>query len=543
MERPEHRSLPLLRAVAAAALLALLLGSMWLVVRARVEPAPSFRDQACSLDSTYLRYTQTGYRRGRSGQIQLIPQHPAYFASGAGGWTHSGPWPYLQDVPLVFYGPGLIGRRGEVRGRTTLADVAPTLSSLMGFDFEAPDGRELAGVTDGAAPRPKLITTVVWDGGGWNTLGQWPDAWPNLKRVMERGISFPETVVGSSPSVTPSVHTTIGTGAFPWVHGITDIPVLTAEGGTVDSFQGGRSSSFIDAPTLAELWDEANDNDALVGMIGYEPWHLGMIGKGAEGPGGDADHAAWLNTETNEWVTNEGSYQLPPSVPGTEGLQEDVRRLDAADGEIDGAWGDHDILEDRSRIEEVPAFISYHGRVLQELIVEEGYGEDRVTDLLFTNFKQIDRLGHYFGMSSEEVKAAVVETDRQLGELESFLNEEVGRGSWVLVVTADHGQQPDASEIDAYAIDPNEVLADIGRRFGEIAIGIRPTQVFLDEAAMRREDVTVDEVARFLSNYRLQDNATDPRQVIAGAGSFEPSDRLFAFAAPSDRLDSFHCSR
>jgi len=27
----------------------------------------------------------------------------------------------------------------------------------------------------------------VIDGGGWNVLRQWPDAWPNLKCLMREG--------------------------------------------------------------------------------------------------------------------------------------------------------------------------------------------------------------------------------------------------------------------------------------------------------------------------------------------------------------------
>jgi hypothetical protein len=541
MERPERRSLTYVRAAAGVVMTAMLLGGVWLVVRERGEPAPSFATQACSVDPTHLHFTRTGFKAGRSGQVQVIPRQPAYFSSGAGGWSHSGPWPYLQDVPLVFYGPGLIEPAGEIVGEPTLADIAPTLASLMHFDFSTDDGTPLGEVTDGVRGRPRLIVTIVWDGGGWNTLEQWPDAWPNLRRMMEGGVSYNGAVVGSSPSVTPSVHTTIGTGVFPWIHGITDIPVFTEDGDTVDAFQNGRSSELIDAPALAEVWDETHDNRALVGMIGYEPWHLGMIGKGAERPGGDNDDAVWLDTDTNEWISNGTAYRLPPSVPATEGLVDDVKSLDAADGEIDGAWGEHAILEDRSRLEEVPAFITYHGRVMQEMIADEGYGADRVTDLLFTNFKQIDRLGHYFNMASDEVRQAVVESDRQLGELERFLDTEVGPDRWVIAITADHGQQPDESAIDGYGINPREVLDDIDRRFGDVSLTLRPTQLFLDEEAMIREDVTVEEVARYLSNYRLQDNAADPRQVIAGAGVFEPSDRLFEFVSPSSMLDDFAC--
>ena len=52
-----------------------------------------------------------------------------------------------------------------------------------------------------------------------------------------------------------------------------------------------------------------------------------------------------------------------------------------------------------------------------------------MTDLLFTNFKQIDRVGHYFNMDSRKrCTSPLIVTDEQLGELVSFLDDERGRG-------------------------------------------------------------------------------------------------------------------
>ena len=71
---------------------------------------------------------------------------------------------------------------------------------------------------------PKAILTVVWDGGGWDVLNTWPDAWPFMRKLMEEETLIENAIVGSSPSVTPAVHATIGTGTFPKEHTIVDIP-------------------------------------------------------------------------------------------------------------------------------------------------------------------------------------------------------------------------------------------------------------------------------------------------------------------------------
>jgi arylsulfatase A-like enzyme len=521
------------------------LGAYVGIGRLTQEGVPGFREQACALPSGWLELAQRGYFEPRSGQISLIPRTPAYMQQGKSGWSHSGPWPYLQDVPLVFYAPGVIDEGVEVDRPVDLADVAPTTAALLkgGLGVDGEVLEEVESVDEEFVTRPnlRLIVTIVWDGGGWNTLEQWPDDWPNLKAMMEGGVTYTGAKAGSSPSVTPAVHTTIGTGFYPATHGITGVPVRDEDGEVVDAFLEGESSRFIQAPTLAERWDQQSGNEALVGMVGYEPWHLGMIGKGAESPGGDKDHAAWLNVETNEWKTNPDHYALPRSLSETGGLEEDLDELDAADGDRDRAWGRHEILDDPARIEETPAFIRYHTRAMLNMVEQEGYGDDDVTDLLFTNYKQIDRVGHYFNMASEEVHQSLVETDAQLGVILDRLDRDVGRSRYAVVLTADHGQQPDAGPIDGYPIDPNEVKADIAGRFGPIARAVWPTEVFLVADEMRERGVTVEDVAKFLSGYRLRDNVRGPAALYKSAGEFGPSSRLFDLAIPSAMLPDISC--
>ena len=509
---------------------------------AREDPLPAFDSQLCGLPEDWIRRIQRGHFPDHSGDISILPRKPAYMASGAGGWSHSGPWDYLQRVPLVFYGPGIVDEGVEVERAVTLADVAPTFAALVRGSIES-DGTRLGEVADLSASDltrkpPALILTVVWDGGGWNALEQWPGSWPELGRLMEEGISYTNATVGSSPSVTPSIHTTLGTGFFPATHGISGIPIKDENGEVADAFLQGESTRFLQVPAFAERWDEQNDNGAVVGMIGYEPWHLGMIGQGAERPGGDKDDAAWLDIETNEWITNPEHYFLPPALPKTGGLDEDVAELDAADGKVDGAWRDHDILEEPDRLEETPAFIKYHARGLMNVVRSEGYGDDDVTDFLFTNFKQIDRVAHYFSMDSPEVRESLEVSDEQLGTIVDFLDEEVGRGRYVVVVTADHGMQPDEEVLDSFGINPTELEADLKEEFGDVIRGVWPTEVFFFPEALVAGEPTVEEVARFIGDYRVEENITEETE---GSGRFEPDDRVFDMAVPSHLLDEVRC--
>lgn len=521
-------------ALSVAALGAIVVGEL----RGTAGPLPSFEDQACGLPTEWLELTRRGYNEPRSGQVSLLPRTPMYMSTGGQGWTHSGPWDYLQRVPLVFYGPGRVPAGVEVDEAVTLADVAPTFARMMGQELSA-EGGALAATSDPKLEPPRLIVTVVWDGGGWNALRKFPDAWPNLAGVISGGTSYTNARVGSSPSVTPAVHTTLGTGVFPSTHAITGVPVRNDDGIVVDSFYE-NSGRFIAVPTLAETWDAANDNHPLVGMVGYEPWHLGMIGKGAEAPEGDHDHAVWINRARNTWVTKRDYFELPEVFRDQSDLDDGLDALDRADGSADRRWM-RVPLDQRDRIEETPAFIEHHESKLEQMMSEEGYGADDVTDLLFTNFKHIDRLAHYFNMKAPEVRAIMTSTDGALGSLVDHLETTVGHGRYVLVVTADHGLQPDDSDVAGFAIDPNEVERDIVAEFGPVVRSVWPTEAFLLEDELERRGLSIEDVARFLSDYRLRDNATRIDEEILGAGRFDPGDRVFEMAIPATMLETVEC--
>jgi predicted AlkP superfamily pyrophosphatase or phosphodiesterase len=357
---------------------------------------------------------------------------------------------------------------------------------------------------------------------------------------MAEGVSYPNAVVGSSPSVTPSVHTTLGTGVFPATHGITGIPIRDEAGVVTDAFVDGESARFVEAETLAERWDATTDQLAEIAMVGYEPWHLGMIGKGAEAEAADKDHAVWVNHRTNRWDTFGPHYARPDVFADQQGLDEYLADLDGTDGAEDGSWL-RVPLDVRSRVEETPAFVQHHGDKLVEMIESEGYGRDRTTDLIFTNFKQIDRVAHYYNMAAPEVEQVLKATDTALGELIEELDRVVGAGEYVVAITADHGIQPDVSELDSYEIDPNELERDLAVEFGPVVRAVWPTETFVLEDEMEARGVTLEEIARFIGNYTLRANASSPFARVLGAGDYSPADRVFELAVPARMLEDVQC--
>jgi predicted AlkP superfamily pyrophosphatase or phosphodiesterase len=470
-----------------------------------LDVARRFLTLACSLPGSHLRRIWTGFSEETSGDVQLVARVPNYY----GNHSHSGPWPYLQRVPMLLYGPGHVPSVGEVGRPVTVADLPATLARYLDFEFRTPDGTPMDEAIEADAQPPRLIVVVVWDGGGRNVLQEWPREWPTLRRLAREGAWFDRATVGSSPSVTPAVHATIGTGAFPRRHGLTDL--YFREDGRIVSIRDG--TSFLREPTLADRFDRELGNEPIVGMLANS-LTTGMVGHGAAFPGGDRDLVV-LHGEDSAWTISDAlasDFAFPSSVNDVPGLEDAVRELDLEDGRLDGSWLGEPVLEDANEWVDTPAFSGYQTEVIRELIRSEGFGADDVPDLLYVNYKQIDKVGHKWSMNSPQMEAVVASSDRALGELVDALNREVGRGEWVLALTSDHGSTPDASVSGAFVIDIRELQDDLRARFDDdddrdVLQGVRVTQIWLDVAELEENGFTVDEVARFLNAYTQGDNA------------------------------------
>lgn len=75
-------------------------------------------------------------------------------------------------------------------------------------------------------------------------------------------------------------------------------------------------------------------------------------------------------------------------------------------------------------------------------IENEELGKDNVTDFLCVSFSSTDYVGHAYGPHSVEVMDTYLRLDRDLAELLTYLDTKVGKGNYVLFLTADHGVSP-----------------------------------------------------------------------------------------------------
>ncbi|MGH2826798.1 MAG: alkaline phosphatase family protein [Actinomycetota bacterium] len=512
---------------------------------------------AAEIGAPIMEHLHRGHVPGRSGEIMLVPKPNNYLL---GEWdlrtlgtdtptlssSHPNPWDYLTRVPIIASGGGIEpGQSNE--DVTDIAALAPTYAEVLDMGDIDADAQSLAEVVQGVTERPKLIFTVVIDGGGWNVLREHPESWPFIQSLREDGITYTNATIGSAPSITGALHATFGTGVYPDRHGIPGNQMRGPEGNT-DTWQQNADPTFLETPTVSELWDERNDNRPVVGTVSYEGWHLGMIGHGAQREGGDRDIAVlWeavdLGTDepVNEWWTNEDFYQLPSYLAETdlETLESYEEELDERDGLADDTWFGKSLeqIQDARTRPASPAFVRFTGDAVVDVIEREKLGRDELTDMFWVEMKMPDYAGHAFNMTGPEEADVLRETDRQLRRMKKVLDQRVGEGNYLFVLSADHGQQPLADTTGGWRINNKEIERDLVAEFGDgVLEKATPVDIYLDTGALADEDVEVDEVAEWLSTYTIADNLPDEAPGADRVPEGRLDETLFAGAFSSNFL-------
>jgi hypothetical protein len=505
---------------------------------ARPDPRPRLEADASDLGAEYLELVVRAYHPERSGDLQLLvtpystsnyPQESTSLVPNDPRTSHAVVWMYGERVPIVVWAPGLVEAQDHDE-RVTLADLAPTTAALMGFDgYQAADGVTLPGSATPATP-PRVIVTFVIDGGGWNVLGRWPGAWPNLKALMREGATYRNAIGGSFPAVTASTHATIGTGAFPRTHGITGHNVRRGSGPVKAWGEPGRvDPSFLLEPTLADRWSEQTENRAWVGEIGYQVWHVGMLGRGGRPMGEVPVGVFWDENGGGGWKPHHPDrFRLPNVTPGLDRLAElSVGYEPPPPSPFDP--------DGKKAMCCFPPIVRYQGELIEATFDSEPIGQEDVTDLLYVNFKAPDYSGHVYNMDDPRQAEVLASVDREIGHLRDLLVERFGPGGFALIVTADHGQCPRIDANGGVRIDPIQLEEDLKGEFGStvfrLVLGVAPSEVYLDPKALADAGFSNEDVAAFLSDYRYGENI-GPYVRPAAVRRERLQDRAFAAVLP-----------
>jgi hypothetical protein len=405
------------------------------------------------------------------------------------------------------------------------------------------------------AGRPRLVVLVVFDQLRADYLTRWQTVFrkDGFGRLQREGAWFQNCHYPYAFTLTAAGHATLVTGCPPCKHGIIANTwydrAAGAEVGAVrtDRFEPvpppsgrrvpGAAPARRLAPSVGEALQLGNAHKGKVVSLSIKDRAAALMAALR------ASICAWFSTRTGTFVSS--TYygdRLPPWVrafnrsrPADRWFGRDWERL-RPDLDYDRLAGPDDVLAEGTGIKEGRTFphpltggaarvgpAYYEAMTLSpfgnDLLLElarraidaEQLGQRDATDLLCLSFSSNDLVGHTYGPDSQEVLDVTLRSDRVVAELLAHLDAKVGKGRYLVVVSADHGVGP---------------LPEVARSRGKDAGRVPPAllssraEAFLNETFNKGEEKlpfieAVSGMMIYLNRGTLREQGLEPAKVEA----------------------------
>lgn len=316
-----------------------------------------------------------------------------------------------------------------------------------------------------AAARPKLVFLLVIDQFRADYLERFrPDFVPGgFNRLLTRGAVFANTNYDYASTSTAPGHATISTGAIPAAHGIISNRWYDRERknhvtsvsdsnyklvGVKSTAPGASPRNLVGSSLADEIRLASGGKSQVVGISLKDRSAILLAGKRPTA-------VFWFEPTTGRVVTSTyygdalpawseefnqkyglanfpGREWRPLAAPPSASPLAIIQRLSPPVAEQQtGVDPDGSPFASESVLE-----------LARRAMREYKLGRGPATDFLSVSLSSNDYLGHYAGPDSPLVREMTLRTDRMLAEFFSFLDEQVGPGSFLLAFSADHGVAP-----------------------------------------------------------------------------------------------------
>lgn len=397
--------------------------------------------------------------------------------------------------------------------------------------------------------RPKLVVGLMLDQMRLDYFYRYYNIYNTdggFKRLLSEGFSCENTIIPYAQTVTAVGHSSVYTGSVPAFTGIIANEWYSREKGRVvycaedDGVKvlGGVVDSKPMSPK--NLW--ANTiTDELRLATNFRSKVIGVAIKDRASilPSGHSANAAyWYDDKSGNWITSTHYMdKLPAWVKefNNRKLVDSFYRIgwntlapikeyveSTADNKsYEGKYNedatvtfphkfDAMIGKDYKAIRATPYGNTLTLMMAKKILEEENLGKRGVTDFLNLSLSSTDVIGHMYGPNSIEVEDVYRRVDIELGKFFDELDKQVGKGNYLLFLTADHaaGQSPgflNENKLPGKAhTSPTKDLNDaIEKKFGisDAVINTLAYQVYLNYPVINSSKVKKSSIEKFVLDY------------------------------------------
>jgi predicted AlkP superfamily pyrophosphatase or phosphodiesterase len=331
-----------------------------------------------------------------------------------------------------------------------------------------------------AQPRPKLVIVLVVDQMRADYVDKFRGQWTGgLKRLVEEGAWFRDAAYPYAATETCVGHATISTGALPATHGMVanawwdrdaqKMVTCTADSNAKNAgyaganAKGGDSAWRMQVPAFAEELKFQTGNATRVVTFSLKARAAITMA------GHRADAATWF--DGGGWVTSSvyGTMPFIEAYASAHPVKADYGKTwalslpesaywhyEKATGAVPTSGWEltfpHPLRGKAASNEPDEAFYeqwsaspfadTYLTKLAENAVDSLGLGRGGGIDYLGVSYSTLDYVGHAFGPRSWEIQDTLVRLDQDLGDLFASLDKKVGRGNYVVALSADHGVVP-----------------------------------------------------------------------------------------------------
>jgi len=326
--------------------------------------------------------------------------------------------------------------------------------------------------------RPKLVVGIVVDQMRWDYLYRYYNMYGNggFKRMLNEGFSCENTYINYLPSYTAVGHTCIYTGSVPaitgisgndWTEQLTGAHVYCTDDSTVHSVGVSASADGKMSPRNL-LVTTITDELRLATQFQSRVVGVSLKDRAAILPAGHTANAAfWMDDETGSFITSTYYMNNLPEAVIKFNKEKNIDKYlqrgwntlypigtyiasDSDNKSFEGKFpGEsapvfpHDIKTAYSKSHGIFRATPYGNSLTLDFAktVLSSYqlGQGTNTDFLTINCASTDYAGHLFGPNSIEVEDVYLRLDQDLAAFFTQLDSEIGKGNWLVFLTADHG--------------------------------------------------------------------------------------------------------